>query len=126
MQHLHKTGRSLTTAVKAYNDLVGSLDSRVLPQMRRLEDLGILAAGTQLPDAQAIEAQTRLAPFAPARPAMIPCAMKTRCGKRGAARPGTCCQLTASNDPDQGQTAPAAGSLTARSWIPAGALRRGS
>jgi DNA anti-recombination protein RmuC len=37
MQHLHKTGRSLNTAVKTYNDLVGSLESRVLPQLRRLE-----------------------------------------------------------------------------------------
>jgi len=59
MQHLHKTGRSLNTAVTAYNALVGSLDSRILPQMRKLEDLGILVPGTRLPDAQTIEAQTR-------------------------------------------------------------------
>lgn len=59
MQHLHKTGRSLNTAVKAYNDLVGSLEGRVLPQLQRLEDLGILAPGAQLPDLQAIQAQSR-------------------------------------------------------------------
>jgi DNA recombination protein RmuC len=63
--HLHKTGRSLNSAVKAYNDLVGSLESRVLPQMRKLEDLGILAAGAHLPDAQAVEAQTRPITFVP-------------------------------------------------------------
>ena len=59
MQHLHKTGRSLNTAVKEYNALVGSLENRVLPQMQRLEDLGILAPGAQLPDAQTIEARSR-------------------------------------------------------------------
>ena len=56
MQHLHKTGRSLNTAVNAYNALVGSLDTKVLPQMRKLEELGILVPGTDLPDAQPIQA----------------------------------------------------------------------
>ena len=59
MQHLHKTGRSLNTAVKTHNDLVGSLENRVLPQLRKLEDLGILAPGAHLPDVPAIEAQSR-------------------------------------------------------------------
>ena len=59
MQHLHKTGRSLNTAVNAYNALIGSLENRVLPQMQRLEDLGILAPGAHLPEAQTIEAQSR-------------------------------------------------------------------
>ena len=65
MQHLHKTGRSLNTAVNAYNALVGSLDGSVLPQMRKLEDLGILVPGTHLPEAQAIPAQTHQVPVAP-------------------------------------------------------------
>jgi len=64
LQHLHKTGRSLNTATKTYNDLVGSLESRILPQLRKLEDLGILAPGTHLPDPQTIEAQTRPVPYA--------------------------------------------------------------
>jgi DNA recombination protein RmuC len=59
MQHLHKTGRSLNTAVNTYNALVGSLENKVLPQVRRLEDLGILTPGVQLPDAQTIETQAR-------------------------------------------------------------------
>ena len=63
MQHLNKTGRSLNTAVKAYNDLAGSLETRVLPHLRRLEELGILVPGAQLPDAQAIEAQPRPVPL---------------------------------------------------------------
>ena len=65
MQHLHKTGRSLNTAVNGYNALVGSVESGVLPKMRKLEDLGILAPGTQLPAARTIDTQTRPIPFAP-------------------------------------------------------------
>jgi len=65
MRHLQKTGRSLNTAITSYNALVGSLESRVLPQMRRLEELGILAPGTHLPEAQTIDAQARPGPFAP-------------------------------------------------------------
>ena len=51
--------RSLSTAVNSYNALVGSLESRVLPQLKRLEELGIVAHGTQLPQAQTVEAQPR-------------------------------------------------------------------
>jgi DNA recombination protein RmuC len=57
-----KTGRSMSTAVNSYNALVGSLESRVLPQLRKLEELGILAHGTQLPQAQTVEAQVRPVP----------------------------------------------------------------
>jgi DNA recombination protein RmuC len=65
MRHLQKTGRSVTAAVNSYNALVGSLEDRVLPQLRRLEELGIVAQGTQLPQAQPVEANTRPVPSAP-------------------------------------------------------------
>jgi DNA recombination protein RmuC len=65
MQHLHKTGRSLNTAITAYNALVSSLDGKILPQMRKLEDLGILVPGAHLPDAQTVESQARVVPCAP-------------------------------------------------------------
>src|SRR5918998_5172409 len=41
-----KLGRQLNSAVNAYNQGVGSLDARVLPQLRRLEDAG---AGSEKP-----------------------------------------------------------------------------
>jgi DNA recombination protein RmuC len=41
-----KLGRQLNSAVNAYNQGVGSLDARVLPQLRRLEESG---AGSEKP-----------------------------------------------------------------------------
>ncbi|MGH2911123.1 MAG: DNA recombination protein RmuC [Solirubrobacteraceae bacterium] len=37
---LAKVGRQLGSAVSAYNEAVGSFDSRVMPQLRRVEDAG--------------------------------------------------------------------------------------
>jgi DNA recombination protein RmuC len=39
-RHMAKAGRQLESATGAYNDAVGSLESRVLPQARRFEELG--------------------------------------------------------------------------------------
>jgi DNA recombination protein RmuC len=40
LKHMSKAGRQLNSAVNAYNDAVGSAESRVLPQMRRFKQLG--------------------------------------------------------------------------------------
>jgi DNA recombination protein RmuC len=56
--HLAKVGRSLDGAVGAYNDAVGSFESRVLVQARRLEEHGI--AG-ELGEPRQVELQTRSA-----------------------------------------------------------------
>jgi DNA recombination protein RmuC len=42
--HLSKAGRQLDSAVKAYNSAVGSAESRVLPQVRRFQELGAASA----------------------------------------------------------------------------------
>ena len=57
--HLDKLGRSLAGAVGAYNQTVGSLETRVLPKARQLHDLGAVPAGTEV---------LRLAPLADAVP----------------------------------------------------------
>jgi DNA recombination protein RmuC len=40
LESFAKAGRQLDSATSAYNDAVGSLEGRVLPQLRRLEQLG--------------------------------------------------------------------------------------
>ena len=39
--HVSKLGSRLEKAVEAYNETVGSLESRVLPSARRFQDLGV-------------------------------------------------------------------------------------
>jgi DNA recombination protein RmuC len=45
LRHMSKTGRQLNSAVNAYNDAVASAESRVLPQMRRFQELGAASDG---------------------------------------------------------------------------------
>jgi DNA recombination protein RmuC len=54
-----KLGRQLNSAVNAYNQAAGSLDARVLPQLRRLEDAG---AGSEkpLPEVTGLDTPARL------------------------------------------------------------------
>jgi DNA recombination protein RmuC len=40
LRHFSKAGRQLNSAVNAYNEAVGSAESRVLPQLRRFQELG--------------------------------------------------------------------------------------
>jgi DNA recombination protein RmuC len=56
---LQKLGRTMTTAVKDYNSILSTLEGRVLPEVRRLEDLGIFATGTELPDIPALDTYPR-------------------------------------------------------------------
>ena len=46
LDHVAKMGRGLEQAVNSYNAGIGSLDSRVLPQARRLEELDATTAKT--------------------------------------------------------------------------------
>ena len=49
--HLDKLGRTLTTAVGAYNATVGSLERSLLPSARRMADLGVSEAPLVVPRA---------------------------------------------------------------------------
>ena len=54
--HLIKMGDALNKATGIYNGLVGSVEHRVLPQARKLEELGIAASDRCLPEIQASHA----------------------------------------------------------------------
>jgi DNA recombination protein RmuC len=56
--HLTSIGGSLTKAVGAYNSAVGSLESRVLPQGRKLKEVAALP-DAELPDMHAVEVAPR-------------------------------------------------------------------
>ena len=62
---MQRLGSSLTTAAARYNGLLASLEGKVLPQVRRLENLGIFPPRTQLPEPTP--------PDAPIRPVAVEC-----------------------------------------------------
>ena len=55
--HLGKVGRSLDSSVAAFNDAVGSLQSRVMVTARRFEDLGL--SGTSLEEVEQLTRRSR-------------------------------------------------------------------
>jgi DNA recombination protein RmuC len=57
--HLGKSGNALRQAVDNYNKAIGSLESNVLPQGRRIEQLSGIDASDQLPDPVRVEAEVR-------------------------------------------------------------------
>ncbi len=73
-QHMDRMGKALTGAVAAYNQTVGSLESRVLVSARRLAQLGLVEDNQEAP--RVVEETARLlsAPelMAPAVPALAP------------------------------------------------------
>ncbi|HTR76107.1 MAG TPA: DNA recombination protein RmuC [Solirubrobacterales bacterium] len=54
LKHLSKSGRQLSSAVNAYNDAINSAERRVLPSLRRFQDLGA-ARGEEIEAPQSIE-----------------------------------------------------------------------
>ena len=56
--HFNNIGKELNAAVKAYNDGVGSLESRVLPGVRKFTDLGVQPK-KPIPDTTAVETSPR-------------------------------------------------------------------
>ena len=57
-EHLEKVGVALGRATNAFNDAVGSLESRVLPSARRFRDLGA-AAGAEIGVLKTVDVQPR-------------------------------------------------------------------
>jgi DNA recombination protein RmuC len=58
-EHFARLGRQLDSATTAYNQAVGSFDGRVLPQLRRIEQLDGTALGERVPEPAAIDTAPR-------------------------------------------------------------------
>lgn len=58
--HLSEMGKKLNTTVHSYNKAVGSLESRILPSVQRLKEMG--AGSGDLPEIEQIESQSRELP----------------------------------------------------------------
>jgi DNA recombination protein RmuC len=52
-------GSRLNSAVRAYNETVGSYEARVLPAARRFEDHGVVSTGRELPELEPITTSAR-------------------------------------------------------------------
>ncbi len=65
--HLDNLRRSLAKTVESYNSAVGSLESRVLPTARKLNDLGA-ASGVEIPALEPVD----IAPRTPVAPELAP------------------------------------------------------
>ncbi|MXY02730.1 MAG: DNA recombination protein RmuC [Acidimicrobiales bacterium] len=59
VEHVDKMGRGLRSAVGAYNDSVGSLQSRVLPQAKRFRDLGSVTGSDEFDEPNPVELDVR-------------------------------------------------------------------
>ena len=57
--HVSRLGKNLETAVGAYNAFVGSLDSQVLTQARRFEELSVETGGKQIEQPPLVESAVR-------------------------------------------------------------------
>ena len=55
--HTEKLGKSINSSVDHYNSLLGSLDKRVLPTLRKFEDMQVAPPGKVPPEAKLIEAR---------------------------------------------------------------------
>jgi DNA recombination protein RmuC len=77
--HIGKVGDAIGKSVKSYNDLVGSVESRVLPQARKFKELGAGDAGIDI----SAPAQIETAPRQIAPPEQLELTPPPTASKRG-------------------------------------------
>lgn len=60
LEHMQKLGKSLNGSVDAFNDVMGSVDKRVMPTLRRFEELSIAPPAKTAAEPKQIEARAKL------------------------------------------------------------------
>lgn len=80
-EHMDRVGGGLGNAVKAYNDMVGSLESRVLVSARKLEELQFAEPGKMIEDPKPVDLAPRQLTLIESPPA-LPSAGAAIPGKR--------------------------------------------
>lgn len=80
-EHMDRVGGGLGNAVKAYNDMVGSLESRVLVSARKLEELQFADPGKVIEDPKPVDIAPRQLTLLDT-PAVVPPAGAIGAGKR--------------------------------------------
>jgi len=58
VEHFAKAGRQLNSATKSFDDAVGSWESRIVPQLRRIEEMGA-ASGKELEEPRRVDRAVR-------------------------------------------------------------------
>jgi len=58
--HLMRLGKNLDKATEAYNNAIGSIESRVLVQARRFDQMGAAPSGVEIPELEPIERTSRM------------------------------------------------------------------
>lgn len=58
LEHFAKAGRQLNSAGNAFDEAVGSLESRIVPQLRRIEEMGA-ASGKELAEPRRVDRKVR-------------------------------------------------------------------
>jgi DNA recombination protein RmuC len=58
VEHFAKAGRQLSSATKSFDDAVGSWDSRIVPQLRRIEEMGA-ASGKEIEEPRRVDRPVR-------------------------------------------------------------------
>ncbi|MGA8744669.1 MAG: DNA recombination protein RmuC [Solirubrobacterales bacterium] len=61
LEHFAKAGRQLNSATKSFDEAVGSLESRIMPQLRRIEEMGA-ASGKELEEPGRVDRSVRPVP----------------------------------------------------------------
>jgi len=60
LEHMQKLGKSLNGSVDAFNDVMGSVEKRVMPTLRRFEELSIAPPAKTVAEPKQIDARARL------------------------------------------------------------------